>query len=220
MIKTIVYFPGLNGNRTESSEKITFLKKYLDLDSSRVFTEPPESLPEDGNVLVIMKSEVVEDFEAHLDNELVPIMKRFFRGGRNYKCIYVGTSLGGMYAVCLANMFNVPCVVTNPCLSPSRSLHNSFNLKEEERPRVAGFSLTSEALLSLVRDNHPDCIFIATCKDDEVVKEEDHVPIALGNRLNAHVSYSHGGHGFEPYARIKGLLEEAFDLSCDEGPLI
>jgi len=217
-MKTIVYFPGLHGDRSENSKKISFLKEYLEIDSSRVFDGIPSNLPEDGNVLLVMESKIVEDFEKHLTENLIPHLKKIFRS--DGKCIFVGTSLGGMYSVCLANMFDAPCVVTNPCLSPSSSLKDSVNLEDADLPNLDNFCLSSEALLSEVKYNHPDCIFVATCKNDEVVREKIHVLPVLGDFLNVHASFAWGGHGFESYDRIKWMLGAAFDLSCDEGPLI
>lgn len=46
-------------------------------------------------------------------------LDRLIRGEEDLDYV-VGNSLGGFYAMCIAWYYNVPCILTNPCLPPSK----------------------------------------------------------------------------------------------------
>lgn len=46
-------------------------------------------------------------------------LDRLIRGEEDLDYV-VGNSLGGFYAICIAWYYNVPCILTNPCVPPSK----------------------------------------------------------------------------------------------------
>jgi len=93
----IIYIHGFGSSGQASKAKI--LKDVLDYDG---FIAPSLSyVPE---LAIETLKELIESYQRH------------------EKVYLIGSSLGGYYAIYLANLYNIPAVLINPSVSPARTL--------------------------------------------------------------------------------------------------
>jgi hypothetical protein len=50
------------------------------------------------------------------------ILDKIVKENTNFPIVFVGTSLGGFWANYIAQKYDIPCVIVNPCFKPSISL--------------------------------------------------------------------------------------------------
>jgi len=105
---------------------------------------------------------------------------QLIRSCSHHPIVLVGTSLGGFWANYLAHKYDAPCVLVNPCVSPSASLRKYLG-REVRNYRTGELLSINERDLEVYADLEQDVpeiyngysvnLFVA--RDDEVLNYKD-----------------------------------------------
>ena len=112
MKTVVIYLHGLGG--TSDSKKAKSLQEYLSQYDIEVIT--PDLSPDP---LIVSK---------YIDN-LVRTISWTFETDNPKKLVFVGISLGGFYARYFGERFDVPYIIINPVVNPTRTLNQFIGCK-------------------------------------------------------------------------------------------
>ena len=113
---------------------------------------------------------------------------------------FIGSSLGGFYATCLAERFGARAVMINPAVRPYQALASSLgqqtNLYTGEAFEVTPQHMDELRAMAVMRITRPDRYFLLVETDDEVLDYREAVAFYAGAW-----QYVRGGgdHAFQDY---------------------
>ena len=182
----IIYIHGFGSSGEGSKAKV--LKDVLDYDG---FIAPSLSyVPE---LAIQTLKELIESYQ------------------RDEKVYLIGSSLGGYYAIYLANLYNIPAVLINPSVSPTKTLSNVLgnvrNFYDE-----SSFEWNSGHIKMLeqfkVEKINPELYLLLVQTEDETLNYMDAVVKLDGCKK---VVERGGSHSFDGIGRYIQNIEEFFE---------
>lgn len=191
----ILYIHGFRAKG--NGEKATMLRDYFR--KERVISPSLKHKPE-------------EDIE-----DLKTIIKKYWIEGE--KVIVVGSSLGGFYAYYLSVIFNIPCILINPCFNPWEALKGSLGVntlygsekigdetKEtfELKPHHLGELKMLGNKLDAITKNDTLNNFFISC-DDEVINHSETLLKFKGCNIKL---FDKAGHTFTKFDRVLPDIEK------------
>lgn len=145
------------------------------------------------------------------------VLQPVVSASRSYPVILVGTSLGGFYAHYVSQVFDVPCVLVNPCTRPSQYL--SQYVGRAVKNHVTGEPIElSQADMTVFQAlergievfRNGKLVNVLVAEDDDVI--DCHVVREDIKFTNSYQVFPTGGHRFESQwdsvtATIKRVIE-------------
>lgn len=115
--------------------------------------------------------------------------------------VVVGSSLGGFYAVCVAERTGCRAVLLNPAVHPARDLRSQVGAQRmyhSDEPFVFEASFVDElAALEWTRISRPERYFLVAAKGDEVLDWREMVAALPGVRTRLVEGSDHGLSDFD-----------------------
>ena len=159
---TLVYLHGFRSS--PASIKATRLRELVD-----TLPAPPQlHVPELHHRPSVAMQGVIEWVERHAGDDVV----------------FIGSSLGGFYATCLAERFRARAVMINPAVRPYRALASSLgeqiNLYTGEAFEVTQQHMDELRAMAVMRITRPDRYFLLVETGDEVLDYREAVAFYAG----------------------------------------
>lgn len=188
MSKHLIYLHGFNSS--PQSEKAQITRDYFGSTDFKVHV--PALPPSPRAAIAFVKSLIAE-----IEPERV--------------CGFVGSSLGGYYALHLHHHYGLPAVLINPAIKPYELLQDylgeNTNLYTGERYLVEAHHMDELKALEVALDPRSQALYVLTQTGDEVLDYRE-----ATDRLNGvpmWVQYG-GDHAFESFATVLPSIHSFF----------
>lgn len=129
--------------------------------------------------------------------------------GQTKKTMVVGSSLGGFYAYCMAAVYEIPCFLINPSMTPHITLlprvwnTEKFDFSDLTKLGELGQRYFQEAPGLLVN------VFV--CNDDKTLPHEIITRNYFMFCSNRYVEFEQGGHRFSKVERLIPYLKDVYE---------
>lgn len=132
---------------------------------------------------------------------VIELITKLVHNAPKDKLVFVGTSLGGFYALYCSQLFDVPCVIVNPSIHPSITMNARLGINKN-LATGAEFEITREDVMMfdhmekvIAHDSNGALINMFLAEDDDLLDyriAEKEIPFT--KRL---FKFPDGGHRFE-----------------------
>jgi len=120
--------------------------------------------------------------------------------------LIVGTSFGAFFAKRLSMQFQIPCILTNPCLRPDISL---FNLSPKYFNKFENITTITDWVLDEVPSTFENCYIIAGTEDEVI----DHS--ITKEMVDGKINWVQGGHhSVDPTLYSNAILDGITFFTC------
>ncbi len=141
-------------------------------------------------------SEIVENAIARNSENKLPVPK------------LIGSSLGGFYATCLSETYNLKAVLINPSTDPAQTLASRIGThKSWHSDDMVEFTLDDVQALQAMRPatiNNPDNFLLMVEKNDETL--DYRLAIERYQDCNQLI-FNHGDHSFSRFKQVLELID-------------
>ncbi|MEY4729574.1 MAG: hypothetical protein RL020_732 [Pseudomonadota bacterium] len=138
---------------------------------------------------------------SHLPKEAIEQTEKLIRAHQSENITLIGSSLGGYYAIYLAERFNLKAVLVNPAIRPYVSLESYLgaqkNIYTHEKYTFTREHVRQLRDLQVVNINQPERFLLLTQTGDEVLNYRDGVDKLKGA---VQIVIEGGDHGFQNFS--------------------
>jgi len=119
------------------------------------------------------------------------------------RIVLIGSSLGGYYAACLAEKFNLYAVLINPVIRPWELLRDylgiNMNVYSHERYELTQDHLEQLQYMDVIKPSHPENYLLLVQTADELLDYQQAVKTFNQSRK---IIIQGGSHGFDEFENV------------------